>query len=228
MTGPSRELIFVAASGLAREALSAIRAQDAFTAVGFLDDSASLAGATVDGLPVLGPTSAIVKFPAAQIVVCAGRGVVREQIVDRLTALGVSQERYATLIDPTVNIPPGCEVGAGAIVLGGVRLTTAVSIGRHAVVMPNVTLTHDCVLEDFATACAGVTLGGNVLIQRGAYLGMNASVRQGTVVGAAATLGMGSALLGDLPAGQTWAGVPARPLDLPGIETKKLHLERGR
>ena len=46
---------------------------------------------------------------------------------------------------------------------------------------------------------------------------MNAGVREHVRVGAGATLGMGAALLGDLPAGQVWAGVPARTLDEQGI-----------
>jgi sugar O-acyltransferase (sialic acid O-acetyltransferase NeuD family) len=208
----AESLLLVAASGLAREVLAAVRAHGAFDAVGFLDDSPALAGATIDGLPVLGTIDDVTAHRRTQLLVCAGRGTAREKIVARLDALDVAPMRYATFVHPGVEVPAGCEVGAGSIVLAGAVLTAAVTLGEHVVVMPNVTLTHDDVLQDFATACAGVALGGGVVVGRGAYLGMNSSVRERTVIGAGATLGMGAVLLSDLPAGETWAGVPARPL----------------
>jgi acyl-[acyl carrier protein]--UDP-N-acetylglucosamine O-acyltransferase len=79
--------------------------------------------------------------------------------------------------------------------------------------MPNVTVTHDDVVGDYATLCAGVSLAGGVRVGEAAYLGANASVRQHLRVGDDSTLGMGASLLSDLPDGETWAGVPARRLD---------------
>ncbi len=206
----SRSLLLVAASGLAREALAIIKAHKLYDVIGFLDDSPALVGATVDGIPVLGPAAAVTSYPDADILVCAGRGIVRERIVARLELLGVSPARYATVVHPAVEIPATCQVGAGSIILGGVVLTTAVAVGQHVVVMPNVTLTHDCVLQDYATVCAGVALGGTVTVGRAAYVGMNASVREGVSVGPQGILGMGSVLLTDLGAGETWIGTPAR------------------
>ena len=72
-------------------------------------------------------------------------------------------------------------------------------------------MTHDDQVSDFATLCARVTLGGNVLVGEGAYLGMGAMVRERVEVGEGSTLGMGAVLLRDLPAGETWVGVPAQP-----------------
>jgi acetyltransferase-like isoleucine patch superfamily enzyme len=126
--------------------------------------------------------------------------------------MGVTSDRYLTLVHPGVRVPPGCTIGAGSILLEGVTLTANVQIGDHVVVMPRVTLTHDDVVENFAVLCAGVSLGGGVRIGNGSYVGMNASVRENRSIGTDATLGMGAALVDDLPAGQTWAGVPAGPL----------------
>jgi len=145
-------------------------------------------------------------------VVCAGKGSIRRTIVARLAQLGVGPDRYTKVIDPSVHVPANCSVGLGSILLSGTVLTADVQVGAHVVCMPNVVLTHDDVLSDFATLAAGVVLGGSVLVGEAAYIGMNASVREQRQVGAEATLGMGSVLLTDQPATTTWAGVPAKEI----------------
>ena len=204
------DLLLVAASGLAREVLAVVRAHGLYDVIGFLDDSAELQGSEVDGVRVLGGVEVAATRPFASLLVCAGRGSAREVIVKRLADVGIGRERFATVVHPRVEVPDGSRVGAGTILLAGVVLTTAVSVGDHVVVMPNASLTNDDTLEDYATLCAGVALGGSVTIGTGAYLGMNASVRERVRVGAGATLGMGAALLTDLPDDETWVGVPAR------------------
>jgi sugar O-acyltransferase (sialic acid O-acetyltransferase NeuD family) len=211
----TRPLILVAASGLAREVLALVRAGDEYEVVGFLDDDIARHGTMLDGVPVLGGLDDVVDYPEPELLVCAGRGAVRERLVERLDELGVFPIRYATVVHRGVDVPAGCEIGVGSVVLAGVVLTAAVTVGSHVVVMPNVTLTHDCVVQDFGTVCAGVALGGGVVVGRAAYLGMSSSVRENVRVGERATLGMGAALLVDQPDDETWVGVPARPLGVP-------------
>ena len=140
-----------------------------------------------------------------------GRGARR--VVARLAGLGFPSHRFATVVDPSVRVPYCCDIGPGSILLGNVTLTAGITVGSHVVMMPGVTLTHDDVVEDFATLAAGVSLGGGVRIGRAAYLGMNSCVRERTRVGA----GRGSAWVPpscvDVPDGETWAGVPARVLE---------------
>lgn len=205
-------LVVVAASGLAREVLAVEEQLGRYDEVAIVDDNRQLWGRTVGGATVIGPVEVAAEPGNHDIVVCAGSGVVRRGLVRRLAAMGISSSRYARVIHPSVVLPVRCAIGAGAILLGGVVLTTDVSLHRHVVAMPQVTLTHDDVVHDFATLCAGVSLGGEVTVGEAAYLGMNSSVRQGLQVGAESTLGMGAALLRDLPPGETWVGVPARTI----------------
>lgn len=211
MNTSDRTLILVAASGLAREVIAVERTLDRYGRIFLVDDDRRLWGATIDDVLVLGDLGHV-EARAADLVVCAGQGRVRREIVTRLAALGVAPDRYPTVIHPSVDIPVGCRVGGGSILLAQTVLTGAVRVGRHVVAMPHVTLTHEVVVEDYATLCAGSSLGGSVLVGEAAYVGMNASVRQGLEIGPEAVLGMGAVLVRSLPAGETWAGVPARPL----------------
>lgn len=208
-------LLLVAAGGLAREALAAVRAAGTHQVVGALDDDPSRWGTSIDDVPVVGGLAAIDDHVDAALLLCAGKGSSRAALAQRLTGLGVGRDRYATVVDPGARVPPSCRVGPGSIVLAGVVMTADVSLGDHVVVMPNVVLTHDDAIEAYATVAAGVVLGGGVRIGPRAYLGMASSVRENLSVGADAVIGMGAVVLRDVPAGQVWAGVPAMPMSLP-------------
>lgn len=205
-------LLLLGAGGLAREVLAAMRRTQAYRIFGFLDDDPARHRTMVDGVPVLGGISDAGSYPRCSFLACAGSGTARAGMVQTLARTGVAEYRFATFVDPGAHLGDGCVVGAGSIVLAGTVLTAAVTVGRHVAVMPNCTLTHDDVVEDYATLTSGVQLGGGVRVGSGAYLGMGATVRQGVRIGAGTVVGMGAAVLQDLPGGQTWAGVPAREL----------------
>jgi sugar O-acyltransferase (sialic acid O-acetyltransferase NeuD family) len=205
----SRPLILVAASGLARECVEAVRLGDAYEPVGFVDDNSAAWGTIVAGLPVLGGLDVLAEHPDAAVLLCTGKGTTRRTLANRLLTQGVE---YATVIHPSVTLPPSCSVGPGSVLLAGCVLTASVRIGAQVVVMPQVTLTHDNAVSDYGTLCAAVTLGGSVTVGEAAYLGMASAVREGCRIGAEAMIGMGAVVLNDVPDGQTWVGNPARPL----------------
>lgn len=200
-------LLLVGASGLAREVIAAAPGRVAAIA----DDDGRLHGTTVGGVPVYGPAEAVVDVEGL-VLVCIGPSAARRDVVRRLEAAGLSADRHATFVAASARIGAGCTVGAGSIVLDGVVMTADAALGRHVVVMPSTVVTHDDEVADFATLAAGVALGGGVRIGEAAYVGMNAAIRQGIAVGDGATVGMGAVVLSDVPAHETWAGVPARPL----------------
>ena len=202
----TRPLILVAASGLAREALQAVRAGGEYEAVGFVDEDPARHGEVIDGVTVLGGLETVPRSPDTAVLLCAGSGAARASLASRLE---LPESRWATVVHPGATVAPTCAVGAGSILLAGCVLTAAVTVGRHVVAMPNVVLTHGDVVGDFATLCAGVSLGGRAQVGPRAYIGMNAGVREGRRIGADAVVGMGSVVLSDVPDHQTWVGVPA-------------------
>ena len=208
----ANDVILVGASGLAREVMAA--SDEQINVVGILDDDQALHGTQIDGVDVLGSIADAACF-RAQFLICVGSGAGRRHIATRLAEVGVSDDRFASFIDRSIRVPKGCTVASGSILLAGVVLTAAVTIGRHCVVMPNVTLTHDDTLHDFVTIAAGAAVAGGVTVAEGAYLGMNASIRQRVSIGRDAMIGMGAVVLSDIPDGETWAGVPASQLEVP-------------
>jgi sugar O-acyltransferase (sialic acid O-acetyltransferase NeuD family) len=186
--------------------------------LGFLDDGLP-GGAEVMGLPVLGGVDALDDLPDTRVTLCTARPGRYWSRRELETRLALPTERFATVVHPSASLPRSISIGHGTVLLGGVVATASVTIGSHVVVMPATVLTHDDVIGDHATFGAGVRLGGGVDVGVGAYVGSGAMVREGLRIGAWSLVGMGSAVLTEVPAGEIWAGVPARHLrdaDVPG------------
>jgi sugar O-acyltransferase (sialic acid O-acetyltransferase NeuD family) len=212
---PRQQLVLVGAGGLGRETAELVRAINAATPrwdlLGFVDDDPRLEGAAVAGLPVLGPIELVTTLDAA-VAICTARpavGCSRRALAERL---GLPVGQLPALVHPAASLSNSTVVGPGSLVLAGVVATAQVTLGAHVVAMPQVVFTHDDLIGDYATLASGVRLGGGVRVAAEAYLGAGALVREGVTVGAAALVGMGAVVLGDVPSGEVWAGVPARRL----------------
>nr|WP_237535934.1 acetyltransferase [Streptomyces sp. SID3343] len=211
-------MLIVGAGGFARETAASIRdfralhGSSGWRLLGFLDDDPARADTVVDGVPVLGGSDAVHRWPNALVVVCTGSPTNWWSRARIVTRLGLPDDRWATLVHSTAVVPRTCDVGPGSVLMAQTVLTTAVSVGAHVHTMPHVVLTHDDTVGEFATLAAGVRLAGGVAVERGAYLGAGAMVREHCRVGAWSLVGMGSVVTRDVPPAEVWAGTPARRL----------------
>lgn len=118
----------------------------------------------------------------------------------------------ANVVHPAaiIAVPSSCGqgnyIGAGAIVNPGCRIGSGCIINTGAIVE------HDCRLGDYCHVAPGAVLCGGVEIGEGAFVGAGSVVKPGVKIGPWATIGCGSAVIRDIPAGETWAGNPARKL----------------
>lgn len=205
-------LLIVGAGGFGRECLDIVEALNdggaSIEFVGFVDDR----GGDPDllarrGAVFIGPVD-VATGHADRFVVAIGDGAARERIADRLHHDGMVAP---VLVHPQATIGSDCRLGEGTIVNAGARATTNITLGRHVQLHANCTVGHDAELDDHVSVYPGATISGSVRLERGVTIGTGANVLPGVRVGAGSFVGAGAVVIGDVAAGTTVVGVPARP-----------------
>lgn len=207
-----REILVYGAGGFARETKDVIDAMAAagqpVRCAGFLDDAIREDADSLNEAPVLGGEEKVAEWKArAEFLVGIGSPAVRKRVADKVAHLG---GRFATVLHPTAVTTRFVTFGEGTIVTAGVILTNRIAIGRHVILNLDVTVGHDCVLEDFVTVAPGVHISGNVRIGEGTEIGTGVVIIPGVRIGRWAIIGAGSVVTKNLPDRSTAVGVPAR------------------
>jgi sugar O-acyltransferase (sialic acid O-acetyltransferase NeuD family) len=208
-----RDLVIIGTGGTSVDILDTVRAMAGtgqFRPAFFLDDNPSQIGRSLHGVEVRGPLE--VAGDLTDCLFINGIGSPnnfwrRDQIVARL---GLSDDRFATIVHPSASVSSMATVGPGTAVLQNVTVAANAHIGAHVVVLPNSVISHDCVVGDHSCITGGVCLSGGVRVERCCYIGTNASVIGGVRINEGALVGMGSVVLADVPAGVAVVGNPAR------------------
>jgi UDP-3-O-[3-hydroxymyristoyl] glucosamine N-acyltransferase len=108
-----------------------------------------------------------------------------------------------------VEIGDDVEIGANTCIDRGKFAATVV--GDQTKIDNLVQIGHNCRIGRGVIIVAQCAIGGSVVIEDGAVLGGQAAVRDHLCIGVGGRLAANSALMHDLPAGESWAGVPAKP-----------------
>jgi acetyltransferase EpsM len=140
-------------------------------------------------------------------IIAIGALAVRQQLTLRWP-----QRAWTQVIHPSAIISPSASIGRGAFIGPRAVVHSGAAIGDHAIINTGAIVEHDGRIGMGAHVAPGAVLGGGVSIGAWAHVGLNAAVREGLAIGDHAIVGMGATVIRPVPAGERWAGVPARPL----------------
>lgn len=217
-------IVIVGAGGHGRECADIVRRAFGPSALlGIVDDRDETAAMLeAMGLSYLGPIDAIGEVIGAtdtQVVVAMGLPAVRRAVVDRLGRLAHDSlgddhpwPVASALVDPTAVVSPHATIGSGFVAFPHTFVSTNAKLGAQCHLNVGAAVSHDCAVGDFVTLSPGVMLNGSVTVGDNVFFGTRAVVLPGCTVGDGAVVGAGAVVTSDVPARQTWVGVPARPV----------------
>jgi sugar O-acyltransferase (sialic acid O-acetyltransferase NeuD family) len=205
-------LIVIGGGGHAREIIDVVdainRADEVFEFIGFAaDEYYNEPEMSSRGAKYLGGVDATLRDIDAEYVIGIGSGEARREIDRIATAHG---REAAVLVHPQSSMGFGVELGPGAVVTAGVRLTTEVKLGRHVHLNVNCTVSHDVRLDDYVTLSPGVNVSGWAHVHERVTMGTGSSAIDRVEIGAGTIVGAGATVVKSLPAGVTAVGTPAR------------------
>ncbi|GHV54797.1 acetyltransferase [Synergistales bacterium] len=204
----SDKLIICGAGGLGSEVKMLAEDVGGWELVGFLDDTLP-AGSVAHGLPILGGGSYIEDFSVGvSVVIAVGSPQARESIHERMSRSG--RVSFPKLIHPLACVAREAVLENGVCVFPFTLISSGAHIGQCAHLYNNVSVAHQAKIGAYSLVAPLAAIAGNVSIGRRVWIGAGASIKQGTAIGDDAVIGLGSAVINDIPANLTAAGNPAR------------------
>jgi acetyltransferase EpsM len=143
-------------------------------------------------------------FKDQEAIITIGSNSIRKKI-------GESQAfSFGTLIHTTAIVDKSVAIGVGTVIVHRAVVQRDSSIGKHVIVNTAASIDHDCHIGDYVHIAPGSTLCGNVKVGEGVLIGAGATILPNITIGNWAVIGAGAVVTRDVPAYNTYVGIPAK------------------
>jgi len=164
---------------------SYLRADSRYEVVGLTVDDEYLTQGGVEGVPSVGLTQVLERFPpqSCSVVMAVGYNDlnrVRESMFLRLKEMGYT---IVTYVHPDARVYTRHPLGEGCVVLPNAVIEPHAQVGANSMIWCNVTLAHHSSVAENCWIAAGTVLSGQAKVLRNSFVGVSATVVNEVTVG---------------------------------------------
>jgi sugar O-acyltransferase (sialic acid O-acetyltransferase NeuD family) len=171
------------------------------------DDLKALLGNTILGCAVETP-AILASGLTGWVHVAIGSAAIRQRLLEQS---GLHTDRWLTVIHPRAYVAQSATLGPATLVAAQAVIGPCTKLQIGVIVNHGAVVDHDCQVGAYAHIAPCASLGGGVKIGERVLVGAGARILPGLRIGNDVVIGAGAVVLKDIPAGQTWTGLPARP-----------------
>lgn len=222
----TRDLILLGAAGdshnVSDVVLSINAVEEKWNLLGFLDDDPLKQGLKINGFHVLGPLSDFSKYDNCYFLGTFGsakKNFDKKRVINRL---GISIDRFATLIHPRSTVSPSAKIGIGTVLYSEAFIGSNAVIGDHVKILGQCNIGHDAVIGDFVTMSSLALVLGKTNVSEGCYIGGGACIKDHLKIGEWALIGMGAVVIRDVEPYCIVVGNPGRVIEALNLDDFKL------
>ncbi|SHJ50129.1 acetyltransferase [Paramaledivibacter caminithermalis] len=204
-----KKIILIGAGGHAKVIIDILNKDKDYEIIGCLDKNYKYKPKIL-GYDVMGDDSIISRLYNSGIryaFVALGDNRLRYKISENLIAEGFS---LINVISKNAYISDFVKLGYGIAIMPGVVINANTIVGNNTIINTNASIDHDCSIGDNCHVAPGSSLSGYVNVENGAFLGTGCNVRDGVKIGKWSIIGVGSAVVKDIPSYSLAYGVPAK------------------
>jgi len=143
----------------------------------------------------------------AKVVIAVGEPKARQALREKVMA---NNYELQTLIHPSAFVGAETKIGDGSVVQFGSFVSCNVIIGMNVYIQLNSSVGHDSIIGNDAVISSFVGISGDCKIGERAYIGVSVPVKEKISIGKDSIVGIGSAVLRDIPENVIAMGIPAR------------------
>ncbi|ANF50406.1 hexapeptide transferase [Chryseobacterium glaciei] len=205
-------MLIIGAKGFAKEVLEICHKNDDVKNLVFYDDiNDNIIGLLYEKFPILKNIAEAKKYFKTidnRFTIGIGNPTLRKALTERFLNIG---GKLTSTISSKADIGSyGIQIGPGANILDGVKISNDVNIGEGCIVYYNSIITHDVVIGNFTEISPDVKILGRAIIGNFCQLGAGSIILPDIKIGDNVIVGAGSVVTKNLPDNCTVIGIPAK------------------